>query len=94
MEAKRTIAEAVAAARTLGYVRIKVTGHTDAAGSDRYNQILSLRRAQSVKDEMVRYGIAGDQIGIEGRSFHDPLVPTEPGVREPKNRRALIDLGQ
>ena len=94
VEAKRTIAEAIAAARTLGYVRIKVTGHTDAAGSDRYNQILSLRRAQSVKDEMVRHGIAEDQIGIEGRSFHDPLVPTEPGVREPKNRRALIDLGQ
>jgi OmpA-OmpF porin, OOP family len=29
-----------------------------------------------------------------GRSFTDPLVPTGPGVREPQNRRAVIDLGQ
>ena len=33
-----------------------------------------------------------DSIAIEGKSFHDPLVPTGPGVREPKNRRAVIDL--
>jgi OmpA-OmpF porin, OOP family len=29
-----------------------------------------------------------------GRSFTAPLVPTGPGVREPQNRRAVIDLGQ
>jgi outer membrane protein OmpA-like peptidoglycan-associated protein len=46
-----------------------------------------------VKDEMVRQGLAADSIAIEGKSFHDPLVPTGPGVREPKNRRAVIDLG-
>jgi outer membrane protein OmpA-like peptidoglycan-associated protein len=46
-----------------------------------------------VKDEMVRQGIGADGIAIEGRSFNDPLVPTGPGVREPKNRRAVIDLG-
>ena len=54
---------------------------------------LSIRRATSVKDEMVRQGLTADTIAIEGKSFHDPLVPTGPGVREPKNRRAVIDLG-
>ena len=37
--------------------------------------------------------ISGDSIAIEGKSFHDPMVPTGPNVREPKNRRAVIDLG-
>jgi hypothetical protein len=46
-----------------------------------------------VKDEMVRQGMDGGSISIEGKSFHDPLVPTGPGVREPQNRRAVIDLG-
>jgi hypothetical protein len=32
-------------------------------------------------------------IAIEGKSFHDPMVATGPGVREPQNRRAVIDLG-
>ena len=59
----------------------------------RYNQALSIRRANTVKDEMVRQGLGNDAIAIEGKSFHDPLVPTGPGVREPKNRRAVIDLG-
>jgi OOP family OmpA-OmpF porin len=30
---------------------------------------------------------------IQGKGFHDLLVPTGPGVREPQNRRAVIDLG-
>ena len=92
-EAQATVTEAVNAAKTLGSVRIMVTGHTDTVGSDRYNQALSIRRATSVKDEMVRQGLGADAIAIEGKSFHDPLVPTGPGVREPKNRRAVIDLG-
>jgi outer membrane protein OmpA-like peptidoglycan-associated protein len=92
-EAQATVREAVSAAKTQGPVRIKVTGHTDTVGSDRYNQALSLRRAQSVKDEMVHQGLIAGDIAIEGRGFQDPLVQTGPGVREPKNRRALIDLG-
>ncbi|MBV9332188.1 MAG: OmpA family protein, partial [Alphaproteobacteria bacterium] len=76
-----------------GAVRVMVTGHTDTVGSDRYNQALSVRRAQSVKGEMERDGMDGGAISIEGKSFHDPLVPTGPGVREPQNRRAVIDLG-
>jgi len=74
-------------------LKVLVTGHTDTVGSDSYNQALSIRRAQSVKDEMIRQGMDGGTIDIVGKSFHDPLVPTGPGVREPQNRRAVIDLG-
>ena len=92
-EAQSTVTQAVAAAKTLGSVRIMVTGHTDTMGSDKYNQALSVRRATTVKEEMVRQGLGADSVAIEGKSFHDPMVPTGPNVREPKNRRAVIDLG-
>jgi outer membrane protein OmpA-like peptidoglycan-associated protein len=92
-KAQEVVEEAVRTAKTNGFVKVLVTGHTDTVGSDRYNQALSIRRAQSVKDEMVREGLDGNGIAIEGKSFHDPLVPTGPGVREPQNRRAVIDLG-
>ena len=84
--------EAVQALKLSGAVRVLVTGHTDTVGSDSYNMGLSVRRAETVKDEMVREGVDGSIVSIEGKSFHDPLVPTGPGVREPQNRRAVISL--
>jgi len=89
-EAQGVVTEAVAAAKANGWVKVVVTGHTDTVGSDSYNQALSERRATSVKDEMVRQGMSAGDIATEGKSFHDPLVPTGPGVREPQNRRAVI----
>ncbi len=91
-KAQEVVAEAVKTAKANGMVKVMVTGHTDTVGSDGYNQALSERRANSVKDEMVREGMDGSTIAIEGKSFHDPLVPTGPGVREPQNRQAVIDL--
>jgi len=92
-EAQSVVSEAVKVAKANGFVKVLVTGHTDTVGSDSYNQGLSVRRAETVKDEMVRQGMDGAGISIQGKSFHDPLVPTGPGVREPQNRRAVIDLG-
>jgi OOP family OmpA-OmpF porin len=92
-EAQNVISEAVKTAQQSSPVRILITGHTDTVGSDAYNQALSERRAGSVKDEMVREGMKPDDISTVGKSFHDPLVATGPGVREPQNRRAVIDLG-
>ena len=92
-EAQNVVSEAVKTAQQAGAVRILVTGHTDTVGSDGYNQALSIRRAETVKDEMVREGMRPDEISTVGKSFHDPLVSTGPGVREPQNRRAVIDLG-
>ena len=91
-EAQAVVTEAVKTAQQQGAVRILVTGHTDTVGSHSYNQGLSERRAGSVKDEMVRQGMKPDDIATVGKSFDDPLVPTGPGVREPQNRRAVIDL--
>ena len=92
-EAREIVSAAVRTAKERGSVRIVVTGHTDTVGSFRYNQALSERRANSVKAEMVRQGMDGAMVATLGKSFSEPLVPTGPGVREPQNRRASIDLG-
>lgn len=92
-ESKQVVAVAVKTAKDSGMVRILVTGHTDTVGSQRYNQALSERRAGAVKAEMVRLGMGGTEIATLGKSFSEPLVATGPGVREPQNRRATIDLG-
>lgn len=91
-EAVTVVGEAVKEAKANGAVRVLVTGHTDTVGSDTYNQALSERRAGAVKDQMLSDGLDGGAISIQGKSFHDPLVATGPGVREPQNRRAVIDL--
>ena len=93
-EAQQVVAEAVRTAMSSGMVRVVVTGHTDTVGSQVYNQGLSERRATAVQNEMVRLGLNRNAIQTVGRSFNDPLVPTGPGVREPQNRRAVIDLGR
>ncbi len=92
MEGRRIVADAVIAAKNTGMARITVVGHTDTVGTMRYNQALSERRAMAVKTEMVRFGMNAGNITIYGRNFSEPLVPTGAGIREPQNRRAVIDL--
>ena len=93
-QAAQIVAQAVNAARSTGAARVVVTGHTDTVGSQTYNQALSERRAAAVEAEMVRLGLNANQIETVGRSFSDPLVQTGPNVREPQNRRAVIQLGR
>ena len=92
-EAKDVVAVAVTTAKESGMVRVVITGHTDTVGSQRYNQALSERRARAVRAELVRLGLEARDINAIGANFSEPLVATGPGVREPQNRRAVIDLG-
>jgi outer membrane protein OmpA-like peptidoglycan-associated protein len=91
-QAMTTIKQAAAAAKAGNKTRIGVTGHADRSGSDAYNMALSLRRANAVKDALVREGIPATGITVVGRGESQPLVPTADGVREPQNRRVEIVL--
>jgi outer membrane protein OmpA-like peptidoglycan-associated protein len=93
VEAEDVVAVAVMAVLETGMVRVLITGHTDTVGSQRYNQALSERRAGAVRSELVRLGLEARDISAIGANFSEPLVATGPGVREPQNRRAVIDLG-
>jgi outer membrane protein OmpA-like peptidoglycan-associated protein len=91
-EAQRIIEQAAANAKSNKSTSIALTGHTDAAGSDKYNMALSLRRANAVKAALVKLGIPEREISVVAKGKSDPLVPTKDGVREPQNRRVQIVL--
>jgi outer membrane protein OmpA-like peptidoglycan-associated protein len=90
-EAQSVVAEAAAAAKKLGSAVIKVTGHTDTVGGNAYNERLSMRRADVVRDELVRLGVTS-KILASGRGETQLLVQTADGVKEPQNRRTTIEL--
>ena len=74
------------------YGAISIIAHTDTSGDLDYNVALSLRRAEAVKDIFLSQGIAAERISTEARGESDPAVDTGDGVRENRNRRAVISI--
>ncbi|MGH8429530.1 MAG: OmpA family protein [Solimonas sp.] len=89
-QALNTIKQAADAFKTKGSARITATGHTDTSGPEAYNMALSLRRANAVKDALVRDGVPAQVITVIGKGESQLLVPTGDNVREPQNRRVEI----
>jgi outer membrane protein OmpA-like peptidoglycan-associated protein len=88
--ARSIIREAADNSTHVQYTRIEVNGYTDTSGTPRYNQGLSIRRAQAVAAELVHDGVPRAAITAQGFGETHLLVPTGPGVREPQNRRVEI----
>ncbi|OAN50217.1 hypothetical protein A6A04_02085 [Paramagnetospirillum marisnigri] len=89
-EANRVIQQAASAVKSSGAARIDLTGHTDLAGSAKYNQALSQKRADAVKAQLVAQGVPANQIITVAKGKSSPMVATPDGVREPQNRRVEI----
>jgi len=84
------VRQAASAFKSKGSARVTATGHTDTSGPEAYNMALSLRRANAVKDALVREGVPAASIAVIGRGEQGLLVQTGDGVREPQNRRVEI----
>jgi len=67
--------------------QIEVGGHTDSTGSEQYNQELSLRRAESVKNTLVQQGIAPSRIRTVGYGESQPISSSNAA-----NRRVEITI--
>ena len=88
-EAKTVI---LSAAKTAGRAPVSVSGYTDTSGKTTYNDKLSDKRAHAVSGEAQHDGAV---IGkVIGRGERDLAKSTADGVREPLNRRAVIDIAQ
>ena len=75
---------------------IIAVGYTDRLGGDAYNQTLSQKRAQAVKDYLVSKGIEPNRVYTEGKGKANPVkqCPDPSAKGEVKNRKGLIDCLQ
>jgi len=64
-------------AKQLENKQIEITGYTDRIGPESYNQTLSERRAQAVRDHLVSKGLPADAISTQGLGTAKPVVGCE-----------------
>ena len=83
-----TIQQAAAAAK--GGARVSLTGNTDTMGDATYNQMLSERRANAVRDALVNAGVPAGNIAAAGRGETALPVQTADNVAEARNRSVTI----
>ncbi len=69
---------------------IVIKGHTDASGSNEYNQKLSKKRAENVGKIIMSYGVPRNKIILQGVGSSEPKVKTKIGEKNPENRRVVI----
>jgi len=67
--------------------QIEISGHTDNVGDDAYNQSLSLERAQTVKNWLVRKGIASQRMKTVGKGENEPVGSNTTTEGRASNRR-------
>ena len=71
---------------------IIAVGHTDNIGSVEYNQKLSERRANAVKDYLVSKGIEKNRVYTEGKGLKNPIASNSTAEGRAKNRRTEIEV--
>jgi len=73
-------------------LHLAVEGHTDSVGSDEYNQDLSERRAESVRDYFVQQGIVAGSIEARGFGKTEPIASNDTSEGRQQNRRVELVL--
>ena len=69
-----------------------VDGHTDATGTEEYNQWLSEKRAESVKKYAVDKGLAEGRITTHGYGQTKPIAENKTPEGRQKNRRVEVTI--
>jgi type IX secretion system PorP/SprF family membrane protein len=75
-------------------LKIRLTGHTDNVGSAEFNLKLSLQRAQSMKNYLVKKGVSAACISVEGKGLSEPITDNSTAEKRSQNRRVELDILQ
>ena len=71
---------------------ILIEGHTDAQGSDSYNQDLSVERAQSVAQYLQSLGVVDDRLETVGYGEEQPIASNDTDSGRKENRRVEVAI--
>jgi OOP family OmpA-OmpF porin len=86
-DVKKRLARVIQLLKEMPEVDVQIVGYTDDIGSAEYNRVLSLRRAESVRDYIVTRGIDDTRLSVTGGGKTDPLVPNSTRQGRAVNRR-------
>jgi outer membrane protein OmpA-like peptidoglycan-associated protein len=73
-------------------LHVAIEGHTDSVGSDDYNQQLSERRAETVRDYFVQQGINSASVEAHGFGKTAPIATNDTPEGRQQNRRVELIL--
>ena len=73
-------------------LHVAIEGHTDSVGSDDYNQQLSERRAQAVRDYFIQQGISSANVEAHGYGKTEPIATNDTPEGRQQNRRVELIL--
>jgi outer membrane protein OmpA-like peptidoglycan-associated protein len=71
-------------------LNLQIEGHTDSVGSDEFNQQLSERRADSVRDFLAQQGVSASSIAARGFGKTQPVATNDSPEGRQRNRRVEI----
>jgi len=72
--------------------QINVVGHTDSVGTEAYNQKLSERRANTVKEYLSSKGVNGSIINASGKGELQPVATNKTKEGRAQNRRVEVEV--
>lgn len=68
-------------------LKLQIEGYTDSIGSDEYNQTLSDKRAEAVRDYLVSQGVSMNNVTAQGMGKADPVADNSTAAGRQLNRR-------
>ena len=72
--------------------KIELSGHSDSRGNDAKNKVLALKRANSIKNELINLGVAADRISTVSFGEEKPIATNNTTVGQQKNRRVELEI--
>jgi outer membrane protein OmpA-like peptidoglycan-associated protein len=68
-------------------LKLEIDGYTDSIGTDEYNQTLSDKRAEAVRDYLVGSGVNMNSVAAHGLGKADPVADNSTAQGRQLNRR-------
>jgi OOP family OmpA-OmpF porin len=82
--------EVAAILKADGSIRAEIQGHTDSQGAAGYNQDLSERRANSVREYLIQKGVNASQLTAKGYGESSPVADNSTEIGRLQNRRVEL----